>query len=112
MSILCPHCKNVLLSINEVNTLLPLKRFGLSEVKCSHCEKTCISAPKPRGVWFIIFMATLITLMVGGKQLVHLLGYNEQVSIFVLITVYFLVNGLFSYIWPRVITIKLKNNSI
>jgi uncharacterized membrane protein len=96
---------------SDVNRLLPLKRFGLAEVKCNNCAQVCISTVKSRSIWFVIFMMTLILLMLTGKQLAQIAGYSSDVSFIVLIVVYVLVNWLFSYIWPRVISIELKDRT-
>jgi hypothetical protein len=108
MNILCPNCQSALISKSDVNKLLPLKRFGLSEVKCKSCGSLCVSTGKSKSIWFAIFLATLIFLMLTGKQLVEFSGYDSDVGIIVLLVVYFFVNWLFSYIWPKVISIDLK----
>jgi len=110
MTILCPNCNNTLLSRSDVNKLLPLKKFGLSEVKCSTCNMNSISTPESRGIWFFIFMAVLMLLMVIGKQVVQVTGFSSEAKIIVIFVGCFFVNWLFSYIWPRVITIKLKDS--
>ncbi|TWX72926.1 hypothetical protein [Colwellia sp. C1TZA3] len=111
MNILCPKCQNALISTSDVNKLLPLKRFGLSEVKCKNCGSLCVSSQKSKSIWFAVFLTTLILLMLAGKQLVEMSGYDSDARIIVLLVVYFFVNWLFSYIWPKVISVELKTGT-
>mgnify|MGYP000102420996 FL=1 len=111
MNIQCPNCQSFLLSRNDVNKLLPLKRFGVSEIKCKTCGETSVSTQTSRSIWFVIFMVTLICLMLTGKQVVEVTGHSSELSFVVLVVVYFFVNWLFSYIWPKVLSIELKDRS-
>lgn len=111
MNIQCPNYQSILLSRNDVNKLLPLKRFGLSEIKCKSCGKSSVSTQTSRSIWFVVFMVTLIGLMLTGKQVVEVTGHSSELSFIVLVVVYFFVNWLFSYIWPKVISIELKDSS-
>ncbi len=110
MNIICPNCKSTLILSSEVNKLLPFKRFGISEVQCQSCGKSSTSSLKSRSIWFTAFIATLILLMLAGKQLAHLAGYSSGVSSIVLVIIYIFVNWLFSYVWPKVISIELKDS--
>ncbi len=110
MNIQCPNCQSVLLSRSDVNKLLPLKRFSVSEIQCKNCGKTSISSQVSRGIWFVLFLTTLIVFMLIGKQIVEVTGYNSELRFVVLIFIYFFVNWAFSYIWPKVVSIELKDN--
>lgn len=111
MNIQCPNCKSVLLPRSDVNKLLPLKRFGASEIQCKSCGEISISSQKSRSIWFVIFMTVLIGLMLIGKQIVVVTGYEAELKFVVLVAVYFFVNMIFSYIWPKVISIELKDKT-
>jgi len=111
MNIQCLNCEKTLLSRSDVNKLLPLKRFGASEIQCENCGKTSISSQKSRSIWFVTFMAVLIVAMIAGKKIVEVSGYNSELKFIVLFAVYFSVNILFSYLWPRVISIELKDSA-
>ena len=46
--------------------------------------------------------------MAVGKRLAELTTYGADISFIVLVIVYFFVNWLFTYIWPRVIALQVK----
>lgn len=104
----CPSCQKALISTKEVNQILPLKRFDVPEKKCSACEQVCIPTLKSRSLWFVIFLCVLVVFMAVGKQLAELTPYGADISFIVLVIIYFFVNWLFSYIWPRVISLQVK----
>lgn len=108
MNIYCPNCQQLLASTKEINHLFPLKRLDVPEVTCSSCQQVSIPTLKSRSLWFLIFLTMLVTFMAVGRALSELTPYGEKGSFLVLILVYIFVNWLFTYIWPKVIKIELK----
>lgn len=108
MDIPCPNCQKALISRNEVNHSLPLKRFDVPEVTCDFCEQVCIPTLKSRSLWFVIFLCVLVVFMAVGKNIAEQTPYGADISLIVLVIIYFFVNWLFSSIWPRVIALEVK----
>lgn len=91
-----------------MNLILPLKRFDVPEIQCDDCNSVIIPTLKSRSLWFVIFLSVLVVFMAVGKNLAELTPYGANISFIVLVIVYFFVNWLFSYIWPRVIVLEVK----
>tara|TARA_R110002050_G_scaffold129217_2_gene250699 strand:- start:1500 stop:1826 length:327 start_codon:yes stop_codon:yes gene_type:complete len=108
VDILCPSCQKALIPRDYVNHILPLKRFDVPEIQCDDCDSVIIPTLKSRSLWFVIFLCVLVIFMAFGKQLAELTPYGADISFIVLVIVYFFANGVFSYIWPRVIALQVK----